>query len=396
MPYIVLATDSIPDGTLQVTDLHPNTSSRHLTTDPPGQTKYINRCENSVPSINTTTGATVLDVRGVSAYLQARVEPCGLEYATATVTMASVNANDTVTIAGVVFTAVTGAATAASRQFQRDGGTNTTTATSLVAAINHATPQGLINTALTAGSITASNAGGTSAVVTLTFSLRGTATTLVNATLASSNGTRLPVSGAYLALTLGVPSESDYAAAAAAIIARVDAGLGLTLANINTALSTELGSCELTSAGGSSSTGTVAELLGILAGRGFKLAAGTALYTRPSTSPLWAGAAGSFTTSGLVNGTTFVDGEWVPSTSGGDTVALELKPIRHTYESASLAISKQLGQLSVLSAFTGTLFPDSDGNVFIPSTYQKSAGHQAPETPSRLVTVYNDDGSLYT
>lgn len=103
--------------------------------------------------------------------------------ASGTVTLASVNVSDTVTVDGVVFTAVASGATG--NQFNQ-GGTDTADAASLVTAIN-------ANTTLD-GIVLASNVAG---VVTITALEPGELGNSVS--LASSNGTRLAVSGAALA-----------------------------------------------------------------------------------------------------------------------------------------------------------------------------------------------------
>jgi phage tail sheath gpL-like len=103
--------------------------------------------------------------------------------ASGTVTLANVSVSDTVTIGGVVFTAVASGATG--NQFNQ-GGTDTADAASLVTAVN-------ANTTLD-GLILASNVAG---VVTFTALEPGELGNVV--TLASSNGTRLAVSGAVLA-----------------------------------------------------------------------------------------------------------------------------------------------------------------------------------------------------
>lgn len=103
--------------------------------------------------------------------------------ASGTVTLASAIATDTVTINGVVLTAVSGAPAAG--QFDISG-TNTAAAVSLVAAV--------AANATLAGMITATNLLG---VVTLTAIQPGTVGNAI--TLASSNGTRLAVSAARLA-----------------------------------------------------------------------------------------------------------------------------------------------------------------------------------------------------
>lgn len=103
--------------------------------------------------------------------------------ATGTVTCATVIATNTVTINGVVITAVTGAAGA--NQFDRSG-TNAQTATNLAAAIN-ASVTALIEQQVTATAL--------SAVVTITSRQANSSGNAI--TLASSGGT-LAVSGARL------------------------------------------------------------------------------------------------------------------------------------------------------------------------------------------------------
>lgn len=103
--------------------------------------------------------------------------------ASSTVTAAAVQAADTVTVGGVVFTAVTGAVVG--DQFDRSG-TDTACAVSLVAAITA--------NATLAGAVVATSALG---VVTITASTPGKVGNAI--TLASSNGTRLAVSAARLA-----------------------------------------------------------------------------------------------------------------------------------------------------------------------------------------------------
>lgn len=122
--------------------------------------------------------------------------------ASGTVTLASVLAADTVTVAGTVFTAVSG--TPVGAQFDISG-TDTADAASLVAAINaHATVSKYV---------VASSALG---VVTLTAVVAGHLGNLV--TLASSNGTRLAVSAAALAGGSNATAYSfDYARVATLI-----------------------------------------------------------------------------------------------------------------------------------------------------------------------------------
>lgn len=392
MPYICLATDNIPDGVLQVLDLSPNTSQRNASIDPPGQTRYINRVQNQPLAVNATSGLTTKDARGLTAYLVAKVEPLGLTQATATVTVANAAAADTVTIAGVVFTAVNGVPNAALRQWRDVAGTgsNANTATSLAAAINNAAGQALITAAIGGGvTVTAS---ALAAVVTLTLSSTGSAD-VADATLATSNNARLAKSGAYLALAVGVPSAAAYADAAADLIARVDAGESLEIADVNTVLSASLGgSTELTDAGGSRSAGSLAELLDLLAGRGFSLDKGTAIFTTPDTAPVWtAGTSrGSFTASSQVYDTQMQSGELAPVAIGGDAETREIKPVRATQDSGYFQASLQSGHLYQLQNGV-TLFPDSDVLPFHATLFQKS---NQSSVSGRVVTVYNNDGTL--
>lgn len=103
--------------------------------------------------------------------------------ATGTVTLAAAEAGDTVTVNGLVYTAVAG--TKANNTEFSISGTDTVDAADLVDSVNNDTRIGTI------GDITATSALG---VVTFTSSLLGEAGDVV--TLVSSNGTRLAVSGA--------------------------------------------------------------------------------------------------------------------------------------------------------------------------------------------------------
>lgn len=132
------------------------------------------------------TGLTV-DVTGDGDghLVFALTRPVGVE-ATGTVTTATVLAGNTVTIDGTVFTAITGARTPGLNDFDRTPGTDITTATDLVAAINDA-----LNW-VGAAPVTATNVGGTSAIVTLTAVDVGVAG---NAITLASSGATLAVSG---------------------------------------------------------------------------------------------------------------------------------------------------------------------------------------------------------
>lgn len=120
------------------------------------------------------TGATTISVRNTGVK------------ASATVTCATTIANDTVTINGVVFTAVAGVAGA--NQYSIDGATNTLDAAALAAAINASVSAGIV------GIVTATS---NAAVVTVSAAVPGKIGNAI--TLASSDGATLAVSAARLA-----------------------------------------------------------------------------------------------------------------------------------------------------------------------------------------------------
>lgn len=115
-------------------------------------------------------------------------------FATGTVTLAAVLAGDTVTINGLVYTAVAGVK-ANNTQFSIDG-TDAVDAADLEASIDADVRAGTI------GDVSASVAGAVVTVTTNVAGAAGNATTLV-----SSNGTRLAVSGAGT-LTGGVTADT--------------------------------------------------------------------------------------------------------------------------------------------------------------------------------------------
>lgn len=111
-----------------------------------------------------------------------------LAYATGTVTVASIQADDTITINNVTLTGKS--SPSGESQFDSDG-TDTVVATAIAACIN-------ANSSLT-GIVTASSSG---AVVTVSAYIKGLIGNAI--TLASSNGTRLAVSAARLASGTGM------------------------------------------------------------------------------------------------------------------------------------------------------------------------------------------------
>ena len=116
-----------------------------------------------------------------AATLNVSLSSSALVAATGTVTAASVQAGDTVTINGVVFTATTSAA--AANEFNI-GASNTTCAAAIATSVNAST------TALIQGFISASAASGVCTLTAIPAGVVGNAYTLV-----SSNGTRLAVTG---------------------------------------------------------------------------------------------------------------------------------------------------------------------------------------------------------
>lgn len=108
------------------------------------------------------------------------------------------------------------------------------------------------------------------------------------------------------------------------IIARMDAGNSMSLSDVNTLISATAANSELSNRGGSLSRGTLVELLQILAGREYTLPAGSAV--EDATNVLSTTRLGSFTTA----------------------------QYRETYDTSSLRLSVEQGQLSVYRSATFT------------------------------------------
>lgn len=87
MPYIAMIRSDIPNGTLQVLDLYPNTSLRNSIYDPQGQTKYVNRVVNDTVAA-LSANATVATYTGLAAYLLDHVQD-NVTNITITVTVAN-------------------------------------------------------------------------------------------------------------------------------------------------------------------------------------------------------------------------------------------------------------------------------------------------------------------
>lgn len=371
MPFICL-TQALPDGTVNILDLAPNTSLKSAIYDGPGQTKYVNRAQNDTVLVSPT-GVTLSESKGVGAYLVDRVEVGGTQTATGTITCLTVLATDEVTIAGVVFTAVDGgAANPAVQAFDSKlgAGTDQATSDSLVATINNGASQALIVLATGGPTVTATNAGGTSTTVTLTASLVGPTGDLA---LTTNSALTCILSGATMTRTNSAWTPTTLATATAALFTRMDGGLALALANVNAILGVVGGELTATT---TNSTGVLLELLSILSGRGYTLPAGVTTFTGTTFNTA---QGGSFTEGVLTFDTEF------NASPNGTIVQREYKPIRTTYDSGSLQESALLGQLFRFANGV-TLWPDSD--LLPPIT-----GQQAPVT-GRLITVYADDGTV--
>jgi hypothetical protein len=122
----------------------------------------------------------------------------------------------------------------------------------------------------------------------------------------------------------GAFSDADALTASTALIAIADAGGALTLAAINVALSLVAATTELTSAGGSASTGSVAEVLQIISGNTYTLPAGSVTETPTGT--------------------------FNPSVSG----TFDAGDYRQLYQSGAFSMSLGGGDLATLTAATFT------------------------------------------
>lgn len=430
MPYICLANESAPRGVIQITDLWPNESQRIPGIDPPGQNRYLNRVHTEDCEVNSTTGvvqgigptANYPQFLGLAAYMLDRVEPGALEQAAGEILLTNPQAGDQVTIKGVVFEFQAGA-----NDLVGKAGTGvdpfligigillTDPATNLAAALNDA---GDVIPAMVAQApanvhVVAAAPGPQVGRVTLV------AVTDPGAVVLLGSDGDLPISTA-APLDITVPttgrmgrtnerwSDSNMTNLIDALLTRMDSGLSMTLANINTVLLAEAGA-ELTNAGGSASTGTVADVLSILAGRDYAVPVGALKYTAavaPDTVRLWSATQrGRFTTPNLVFDTTMTHGEWRPTTgwtkrgkerqsvvTGGDTVNLEIRGVRITVDSTHFQHSLHHGQLAAYTAGI-TMFPDADVRRFI-SNWTRRTHRQDTLLNQRVITVYDDDGTL--
>ena len=404
MPYICLARNDIPDGILQVLDLVPNSSQLNAALSPPGETRYINRVKQSTASVRADGTLETDRVDGLGAYLIDHVEPGGLLVAGGTITvLAGLDVGETVTINGVTFTSVDPAAppVAASQQFAAVigvGGSIGNSVTTLAATINDAASRALME----AGTIALSyaTASGASPNVTLAAAKAGSALHgwAGSMTLAKA-ATHMTVSGTRLTRSVETWTPVTLAGGVAALVALVDSGAPLTLAGINAVLTTTV-HAELTSTGGSNSRGTVADVLACMAGRTYRIARKSITgavnqymdVTYPTFKMNTSSPLGGFQELVYVHGTVMAYGEWKTAAIGGDVVAREVGGIRHSYNIDAISASLLTGQLKSMTGPT-ELWPSS--NVF-PSFPWGQSGFTSfdPVAASRLVTVYDDDGTV--
>ena len=262
--------------------------------------------------------------------------------------------------------------------------TNVLSATSLVTTLNNA----VTDAALVAdggSSVTATNVGGTSAVVTATADTAGSDGAML---LIASAAARTVLSANAMAKTMNTWTAALLNASAAAVQALVDAGTAATVTTINAAMNAIVGVSGISIATGHSS---LADILSILAGRVYQVTVPILKETR--TGFFWRTAAdGGFTTPNTVYDTHMVDGEWSPVAIGGDVVNNEIGGIRSTYNSTHLQTSILTGQLGQYAAGV-TLFPDPEVQHWVGDFFRRT-GRQAPLLNQRVVTVYDDDGAL--
>jgi hypothetical protein len=240
-----MARTDIPNGTLQVLDLYPN-SSQYIPAYTPGtgQTKYVTN--PVIGSVQLRTDGTLVPeyVDGLSAYLMDVVEPGGIEVASGTVIpavtahgdhihlagvqincvenyatgtaqcTAAVAAADTFSVKTIAFQAVNGVPDPALQQFRdvAGSGSKEATATSLAAAINNAASQALITAIAPAGVVVSAANGGTD-TVTLTASARG----LQGELALAQTGAHITLSGATMIAAVPAAASQEFAGALQAV-----------------------------------------------------------------------------------------------------------------------------------------------------------------------------------
>lgn len=443
MPFICLANANVPDGVLQITDLFPNVSQNNNPTNSPGQTRYLRRPGSDIASVDSQSGlvvgsgadASLPQFDGLAAYLLDRVEVGRDGVAEATVTLAGVQALDTLTIKGIWFQFAAGVNDLAGKAGTMGdpfivglGADDNAAAANLTSALNDAADVGAAMDVPAPVNIhtVGTNIGAPSPVVQIQPEDGGAA--LVTGsdgqfTIVSSNSGRITIDTASFTVGRLVRSferwdPTTLAAAATAIQNLVDTGAACTLAAVDAALATYDADLSGATVGGSSSTGTLTELLQVLAGRTYRVARGVSKFTAvasPDTVSVWdATQRGSFTVANSTWDTDMLSGEWGATTAGvakiktggsltaptfsggGDVVNNDIGGARNTYDSTHFQASVQNGQLAQYAAGV-TLFPDAEVQAFKARRHPNglpALARQATLLNQRLVTVYDDDGTL--
>lgn len=431
MPFICLANANLPGGTLQITDLWPNESQRNGSIDPPGQNRYLRRPGQDIPAVDPQSGNVVgspehsnkMVFEGLAAYLVDRVEPGSSSTAEATVTLAGVQAGDRITIKGIIFEFAAGNNDLAGRAGDDGdpflvglGAGDGAAATNLADALNDDADVGAAMDAVDVANVhTLGTADGTDVLIQAeTAVLSPLSGRDGQLTVTTSTGVRLAldVENGRLTRTFDRWTSALLTNALTGIQDRVANGQALDITAINTELGSRV-SGDLDGSGAtSSSTGTLSELLSILAGRKYHVPAGANKFTAavaPDTVSLWVTTQrGSFTSPNTVfDEGGMLGGEWgptgakwvkhghnkVPTVSGGDSVNVENGPVRSTFDGSHFANSVQSGQLAQFAAGV-TLFPDAEVQARVAPTLVSKQSRQATLVNQRLVTVYDDDGTV--
>jgi len=296
-------------------------------------------------------------------------------------------------------------------------GTDVTSANSLVAALNNATSDVALGTTIGGSTVTATNVGGFSTVTTV---LADTAGSVGAMAITDTAAARITESANAMAKTMVAWTGALINASAAAIQALTDAGTAATDTTINAACNAVVGVT------GIAVTATnLADILAILAGRQYRLP--TPVVKDPTGKNWVVTASGSFTSPNTIFDSQMYGGEWGPDTStsgltlpdgtavpdrtlkygkekqsttvGGEVVQNDIAGARSTFHSTALAASVQSGQLSQFAAGV-TLFPDPEVQAFAQGRVSRGGvwltplTRQAPLLNQRIVTVYDDDGTL--
>ena len=221
MPYICLARSDIPKGVVQVLDLQPN-ASQVIPSQGQGQTRYVNRPQAEPAVLELASGGLAKDAYGVEAYLVDRVEPGAVDVASGTLTAVGPLHGDTVTVAGVVFTATANYATGTAQSTGAQAGdTVTVGATTFNCVEDTATGTALMGAVV---------AGNTVVVGGVTF----TAVNPGPAVPANQEFDDVPASGSDIATAASLVATVNDAASQALIVA-ANAGASATAVNGGTA-----------------------------------------------------------------------------------------------------------------------------------------------------------------